>query len=57
MFRMRYQIPKQTVHQPPVPSIQIQPVMRPLAIASPVVLGNIYGAMYSGGPCSSCGGK
>jgi hypothetical protein len=57
MFRMRYQISKQPVYQPPVPNIQIQPIVRPLAIANPVVLGNIFGAMYSVGPCSSCGGK
>ena len=65
MFRMRFQIINQPVYQPPVPNIQIQPVINPylqpqplpLAITNPVVLGNIFGAMYSRGPCTSCGSK
>lgn len=62
---MRFQIPNKPVYQPPVPNIQMQPVIdpnlqqepQPLAINNPIVVGNIFGAMYSRGPCTSCGSK
>jgi hypothetical protein len=53
MFRMHFQTVHKPVHQPPKTNIQVRPAT--LAIANPVVFGNIFSQMISSGPCSSCG--
>jgi hypothetical protein len=57
MFRMQFQTAYKPFYQPPNTNIQVRTAAPTLAIANPVVFGNIFGKMVSNGPCSSCGGK
>ena len=56
MFKMQFSIPNKPLHKPVIQNIQLQPNnSQPLVISNPIVFGNIFTAIYSKGPCSSCG--